>query len=463
MRSPDRGRITFTEQRNTHYSSDVSSRPSSTRPAPGRLGPLLVVAIAWLAVADIPTLLRVGPLSVSGAATLLAGLAAVVLAPLMLLHGRGRSAPRSWRYSIAPGPRRGVVPITLLLFCGLAIAGLAQHSTQNAIQQLAVYCAFVAAIAVGALYSSPETPARFLQATGAVMGVVGIIGIPVFAANVVLWTPRGFALAAMLAIAVLVPFRSTNLLARLAPYLLTLAIAVSLSRTATAISVLLLAFAILRSRHGMRGFRIVLAFTALAAAAVVAFLTVPALRDRFTTGDNGVDVGGVALNTSGRSNLWELVIQDVQKDPWWGLGPGSASDVITAKYSFVAQPHNEYLRLWHDFGYVGAALFVVGILVLAVGALRRTFRAPREHRAIHWAAFLGIAAVSAAALTDNPFIYPFVMVPLGVVVGMSIGRRDLDRAAPPAARVDDLVRGPLRRSGHAGAPAEQDGADEVLV
>jgi O-antigen ligase len=441
----------------------VSSSRLRTR-APGeRLPLLLVVALAWLALADIPTLLRVGPLSVSGAATLLAGFGAIVLAPLLLLHGRGRSTPRTWRYSIAPGPRRGVVPVALLLFCGLAFIGLAQHSTQNAIQQLAVYFAFVAAIAVGALYSTPRTPEQFLRRTGAVMGVVGLVAIPVFAANVVLWTPRGFALAAMLAIAILVPHRSTNPLARLAPYLLTLAIAVSLSRTATAIAVLLLAFAILRSRYGMRGFRIALAFAALAVGAVVAFLTVPALRDRFTTGDNGVDVGGVALNTSGRSNLWELVIQDGQKDPWWGLGPGSASDVIIAKYPFVAQPHNEYLRLWHDFGYVGAALFVLGLLVLAVGALRRTVRAPREHRAIHWSAFLGITAVSAAALTDNPFVYPFVMVPLGVVVGMSIGRRELDRPAPAAPPVETPVSRPRRRSVEEPDPADREGADEVLV
>jgi O-antigen ligase len=421
----------------------VPSRRLRTRPPTARLAPLLVVAIAWLAVADIPTQLRLGPLSLSGAATLLAGLAAIVLAPLMLLHGRGRSAPRRWEYAIAPGHRRSVVPITLLLFCGLAVAGLARHPTQNAIQQLAVYCAFVAAIAFGALYSTAETPDRFLRITGVVMGIVGLLGIPLFAANIILWTPRGFALAAMLAIAILVPHRSTHLIGRMAPYLLTLAIAVSLSRTATVISVLLLAFAILRSRAGMRGFRIVLAIVALAVVAVVAFLTVPALRDRFTSGD-GVDVGGIALNTSGRSNLWELVIQDVQKDPWWGLGPGSASDVITAKYSFVAQPHNEYLRLWHDFGYIGAALFLIGILVLIVGALRRLARAPHEHRAIHWAAVLGITAVCAAALTDNPFVYPFVMIPLGVVVGMSIGRRDLDPPVAAAPPVEDLLLLPRR-------------------
>lgn len=406
-----------------------------------RLSPLLIIAIVWLAVADIPTQLRVGPLSLSGIATLLSGLAAVVLAPALLLHGRGRSAPRSWRYAIAPGARRGVVPITLVLFCALALIGLARHDSQNAIQQVAVYCGFAAAIAVGALYSERDTADRFLRATGIIMGVVGIVAIPVFLVDpTLLWSPRAFALAAMVGVATLVPHRSTNPLVRLAPYALTAAIAASLSRTALVISVLLLAFAILRSRHGMRGGRIVLALVALAAAAVVAFLAIPSLRDRFTTGDNGVDIGGVELNTSGRTQIWALVIQDVQRNPWFGLGPGSASDVITARYPFIAQPHNDYLRLWHDFGLLGVGLFVLGLLALVVGALVRARRAPLQDRAIHWGAALSLLTVVASALTDNPLIYPFVMIPLGIIVGLSIGRREIDRAPVPDRRRSHRVR-----------------------
>jgi O-antigen ligase len=401
------------------------------RAAGARLPLVLILAIAWLAVADIPTQLRLGPLSVSGLATLLAGVASVALAPVLLLHGRSRSTPRTWRYAISPGPRRGVVPLPLLLFCALAIIGLARYSSQNAIQQIAVYCAFAGAIGVGALFSTPTTADRFQHVLGIVMGIVGLLAVPLFAADVIVWTPRAFALAAMTGIAILVPYRSTNLLVRLAPYLLALAIAVSLSRTALAISVLLIAFAILRSRHGMRGGRIVLALGALAVAGVVAFLAIPSLRDRFTTGDNGVAVGGIALNTSGRSAIWALIIDDTEKNPWFGLGPGSASDVIIARFPFIAQPHNEYLRFWHDFGWIGVGLFVLAIIVLAVGALRRALAAPPERSAIHWAALLALLAASASAVTDNPFVYPFVMVPLGVVLGLSIGRRELDR--PPAA------------------------------
>ena len=410
------------------------------------------MAIVWLAIADLPTVLRVGPLSLSGAATLVTGGAAVLLAPVLLLHGRGRSAPRSWSYAIAPGPRRGVVPLPLVLFCAFALVGLLWDPSQGGLQQVAVYCAFAASIGVGALYSEPGTANRFLHVVGIVMGVAGLLSIPLFLLNVPIWGNRSFALTGMLSIAVLVPTASKSRLVRIAPYALTIGIAVSLSRTALAIAVLLLAFAILRSRHGMRGLRIVLALVGLAVAGVVAFLAVPSLRDRFTQGDNGVDLGGIELNTSGRSNIWALVIEDAEKHPWFGQGAGTASDLVTAKYPFVAQPHNEYLRLWHDFGVFGLALVVVALLMLGAGALHRARRAPREQRAIHWAALIGLISVAAAALTDNPFIYPFVMLPLGVVLGLSIGRRELDvelpeeprrlerRPAPPRVLVDRGAR-----------------------
>ncbi len=397
------------------------------------LHPVVLGALIWLLVSDLPTNLRVGPLSLSGAITLLAGAAAVALAPMLVLHGRSRSAPRAWRYALPPGARRGVVPAALVSFCGIALVGLLRTPTQSGLQQVAVYCAFAGALGAAALYSTPDSAARFTRLLGVCMGVLALIAIPLYAAgSTAVGGARSFALTALLAVAVVVPLRTSSRLMRLAPWALTAAIAASLSRTALALAVLLLAFSVLRSRRGLRGLRIVLALGALALAGVVAFVTVPALRDRFTQGDNGVDVGGLALNTSGRSQLWALVVRSAQEHPWIGQGAGSASEVVTARYPFVGQPHNDYLRLWHDFGLIGLALFVLGYGSLLVSAVRRARRTAPEHRGIHWSAALALAAVGAAAATDNPLIYPFVMIPLAVVVGLSISRRHLHLLEPEA-------------------------------
>ena len=396
---------------------------------------MLVLAVVWMAVSDIPTTVSLGPVSVSGAATLLAGVGTVVLAPMLLLHGRGRSAPRSWTLLIPPGPRRSVVPTALVLFCVVAVVGALRAASQSGVQQASVYVGFAGAIAVGALYSEADTGRRLFDLMGSVMCVVGVLAVPVFLLGLPVWGARSYALAATVAVAALVPYRSDRLLVRLAPYALTAGIAASLSRTALAIAVLLLAFAVLRSRHGMRGFRVVLALVALAVLGVVAFLAIPSLRDRFLGGDNSVTVDGVAFNTSGRTQIWSVVVQDALTAPWFGHGAGTASDLLAARYTDIAQPHDDYLRFWHDFGLLGLALFLIGYGALITGAVQRARGAGRADRGVHWGAALALLAVAAAAVTDNPVIYPFVMLPLGVIVGVSVGRRHADRRVPPPRRV----------------------------
>ncbi|MCU1518487.1 MAG: O-antigen polymerase, partial [Pseudarthrobacter sp.] len=128
--------------------------------------------------------------------------------------------------------------------------------------------------------------------------------------------------------------------------------------------------------------------------------------------------------------LWEMTLRSAEQNPLFGNGPGTASALISASFRNISHPHNEYLRLFHDFGYIGAVLFVLGTLIL----LLRTFRrAQNSDNPIHWAATLGILAVLAAALTDNVIIYPFVMAPLGLIVGASIGL-PVEAKAPKAAK-----------------------------
>lgn len=102
----------------------------------------------------------------------------------------------------------------------------------------------------------------------------------------------------------------------------------------------------------------------------------------------------------------------------FGNGPGTASVLISASFRNISHPHNEYLRLFHDFGHVGAVLFVLGLLSLL---WRTASRARHSSDPIHWSALLGILAVIAAAFTDNVIIYTFVMIPLGLLVGASLG------------------------------------------
>ena len=178
---------------------------------------------------------------------------------------------------------------------------------------------------------------------------------------------------------------------------------------------------------------------------VVAVTKIGPLRDRFFGGDNAFEYHGISYNTSGRSELWSYTWHLAQQHLLFGGGPGDAQNHVTAHFGVVAHPHNDYLRLLNDLGVAGLGLFLLSLLAL----LRATWvRGRRTGEPIHWAAFLGMLGVAGAAVTDNALVYPFVMVPLGVLVGLSLAHpvplRHVESAADaspaPPPRVESARR-----------------------
>ncbi|HEX2862923.1 MAG TPA: hypothetical protein VHN99_00015, partial [Deinococcales bacterium] len=100
-------------------------------------------------------------------------------------------------------------------------------------------------------------------------------------------------------------------------------------------------------------------------------------------------------------------------------------------------PHNDYLLVLHDYGLLGEVFFVLGWLLLA-GALFRAWRdavrrdAPLD-KVLALSGFLTVAGLLVAMSTDNPFTYPFVMVPSSFIVGAALGRWAAGRYEEPLA------------------------------
>ncbi len=250
-------------------------------------------------------------------------------------------------------------------------------------------------------------------------------------------------MAGLIYLAIIVPIRPRNLLGRCAPFLIYAAILVSLSRTALVIASVMLIFTVVR---GKRGTRAVKSFVLIVISMTAGYLLVTnysPLRARFfDAGDSALNFGGISINTSGRSSLWETIIASANKAPLFGHGPGSASEIISSAYGYISHPHSDYLRLYHDYGYVGLGLFCVGYLALMIHALRNAIRTDEP---IHWTALLGLAAVAIAAATDNAIVYPYVMIPLGIIVGCSISLSDLKVTFIEPKKSSDLLS--FRRSG----------------
>jgi O-antigen ligase len=90
----------------------------------------------------------------------------------------------------------------------------------------------------------------------------------------------------------------------------------------------------------------------------------------------------------------------------------------------VSHPHNEYLRIFHDFGLVGLLLWLWGFSVLlgrTFLAWRRADRTRDPDAFVHLAAWLGLVSLALGMVTDNPLRHVHVLLPLGLTVGASVG------------------------------------------
>ncbi len=77
------------------------------------------------------------------------------------------------------------------------------------------------------------------------------------------------------------------------------------------------------------------------------------------------------LNTSGRTEVWEVMQQAIDINPLFGRGIGAGAILLVEKEEAgvlaTAAAHNEYLRLLSDAGWVGLILFVCSIVIYVAG------------------------------------------------------------------------------------------------
>jgi O-antigen ligase len=154
------------------------------------------------------------------------------------------------------------------------------------------------------------------------------------------------------------------------------------------------------------------------------------MYDRFFKEDASLQVGGVAINATGRTVVWERIWNSYLNHPIFGQGAGSTGPFINIEG--MDHPHNDYLRILHDYGLVGLALLLAGFTAIGFRMLQgalRTKQAGRIAQPIHVAAICALFGVCCAMISDNPVSYIYVMAPLGVLLGASLGLSQANEAA----------------------------------
>jgi hypothetical protein len=371
-----------------------------------------VILLAGLV--DAPRRVAVGP--VSGLA-LLTGALALATVPFWL---RARASR--------------VVPAPLGALVAWIVVASAFHPPSSAgSQSLLVLAVFVAALAMASA-AGGDVVAALERVVPAAAMVAFALEAATLAANGLgssgLVGPRPFALFALVVLAWYLP-RLRVARARPAAWLFVglsvVAIVATLSRGA------FLAAVVLIGLHGLLAPRANLVKRLLAIAlavtvAAAAVISVRPLHDRFTEGDVQQVHGDVSVNVEGRFEIWSAVWSSFLTSPVVGHGAGSSDDLTSARFESADHPHNDYLRLLHDYGVPGLALW----LLTFAGLLRETLHARRRAapfgaaaEAVPSAAVLALAALAIVMATDNPLVYVFVLAPVGVLVGAAsgLGRR----------------------------------------
>lgn len=365
---------------------------------------------------DLPRVLSLGPITALALLTVMyAGLAWMLWLPRPLLA-------------------RAAVPVAapLVAFMVWGFASISHYApTVDGLQNLLVVAAFTGLVlltagAVPYVRRLPHSVGRMLAWAAWIAVALYAIGIAAggWGTDVVLG-PRSFAMFALLGLAWhLADWRHGHRRSLWWGIVMVLMIGASLSRLALAASLVLLPLSQISFRSVWGWLRVVLWIALAIWLFVLAFTYVEPLRSRFVEGDVNIEVGGVAVNGSGRDEIWNTVVESYAESPWIGKGAGSANEVVKAHFVDVNHPHSDYLRILHDYGPVGLGLWIVAF----AGILWKTFRAwmradltRAPDARVHAAAFLATVAASMVMITDNAMVYVFVMAPLGILVGASLG------------------------------------------
>lgn len=174
-------------------------------------------------------------------------------------------------------------------------------------------------------------------------------------------------------------------------------------------------------------------------AGLAAFNT-PIIQDRFFKKSSGFSGSGSIedvlkgkFDSAGRFDAWPTILKKSEEAPWLGHGVGQSAPFVYSVWAPMDKPHNEYLKMLYDGGYVGLATFVFGL----VGTLIYLSWKLKKDQRNNWAnaaAFMAWWGFILMAVVDNPLVYGLNFLhPVFFLVGAAGGiSRELRRDDVPS-------------------------------
>jgi len=362
----------------------------------------------------------------------LSALMTIALAFVLSLATGLNLRDKVWRFRLFFGQKHLLLLIPFVLWI---LIRLDDPPTQPGLQVLLVTACLIFGILA---FTSSQLSRRFDVAlflmVCSILGSIAYLATSLTIGSAPFLDPRSYAMTALLGLALALSKARGQRANFIWVVLILVAIFWSGSRMASIAAILGVSFAISSMFRGQVWGKVAAGFVSMGIASALLLTTLcvnSAARNRWNeTGDGSIqfEIAGsqITLNSSGRVDAWREFISQIQTVEHWvfGRGSGFSAEYGTSNLLYFPNVLNEYLRIIVDFGVVGFLLFSGWLFACFV-----TFVKGRS-KPFGFAALLSLFMVSIVAATDAPFLYPFIVIPLAVIVGLAESESE-DRLAGP--------------------------------
>lgn len=111
------------------------------------------------------------------------------------------------------------------------------------------------------------------------------------------------------------------------------------------------------------------------------------------------------LRTTGRTFILEAMTQEIDDSPWFGHGANASEQFVVDLTGGLTHPHNDYLRLEFDYGYVGTFVFLACMIIQILHSLRAGYRGSAAVRLFLIAGAGAFIPFALFMVTDNIILY----------------------------------------------------------
>jgi hypothetical protein len=111
------------------------------------------------------------------------------------------------------------------------------------------------------------------------------------------------------------------------------------------------------------------------------------------------------FQTSGRARIIEEMEVGIEEAPWFGHGANASQEILGEIAEGLEHPHNDWLRIAYDYGYLGALLFALVVCLQVWHARRAAQLAVGAERVLFYAGAGAFVPMVLLMLTDNIVLY----------------------------------------------------------